>query len=210
MDSPVRWPGGKVLEIRTVGDAALRQKARPVAVFDEDLSRLIADMLRTMYAADGIGLAAPQVGESLSLLVMDVRPVLASRKETCELDGKNLPVASAMPMPMVNPVIRDYSSGTRVRKEGCLSVPEFRGEVERPEWVKIDFVDGSNAPHSLSCGGMLACCAQHEIDHLNGILYVDRLSKSDTELFLQHMAGRKIPLAAYDNGNAAPANNFQR
>ncbi|GBD41739.1 Peptide deformylase 1 [bacterium HR39] len=147
-----------ILRIRTYPDPVLRRRAVPVEGVDERIRRLLDDMLETMYAAPGIGLAAPQVGESLRVIVADVS------------EEKNAPLR------MVNPEITWRSQTTAVAEEGCLSLPEIYGEVERPEAVEVRYLDETGAERTLRAEGLLARCLQHEIDHLDGVLFVDRLS----------------------------------
>lgn len=147
-----------ILRIRTYPDPVLRRRAVPVERVDERIRRLLDDMLETMYAAPGIGLAAPQVGESLRVIVADVS------------EEKNAPLR------MVNPEITWRSETTAVAEEGCLSLPEIYGEVERPEAVEVRYLDETGAERTLRAEGLLARCLQHEIDHLDGVLFVDRLS----------------------------------
>lgn len=147
-----------ILRIRTYPDPVLRRRAAPVERVDERIRRLLDDMLETMYAAPGIGLAAPQVGESVRVIVADVS------------EEKNAPLR------MVNPEITWRSETTAVAEEGCLSLPEIYGEVERPEAVEVRYLDETGAERTLRAEGLLARCLQHEIDHLDGVLFVDHLS----------------------------------
>lgn len=144
-----------MLKIRTFGDPVLRQATRPVTEFDDALARLVAEMLETMYDAPGVGLAAPQVGIEKAFFVYDI--------------GEG-------PGALCNPEIVE-SSGAHRREEGCLSVPGFWFEVERPEWVVARGVDIYGDPAELSGEGLMARMLAHEIDHLNGELLIDRLEK---------------------------------
>ena len=145
----------------TAPDPRLRQVSRPVAAVDDGVRALMDDMLETMYDAEGIGLAAIQVNEPLRIIVMD----LAKEGE---------PKA---PMYFVNPVILDPSEETSLYQEGCLSVPDFYDDVERPARCRIRFLDYNGAEHTIDAEGMLATCIQHEMDHLNGVLFIDHLSR---------------------------------
>jgi peptide deformylase len=150
-----------IRDILTAPDARLRQVSEPVADVDASIRALMDDMLETMYEAKGIGLAAIQVGVPKRIIVMD----LAAEGE---------PPA---PRYFVNPVIADPSDETRLYEEGCLSVPEFYEEVERPARCRIDYLDYDGRPHSIEAEGMLATCIQHEMDHLNGVLFIDHISR---------------------------------
>ncbi|MGK2940680.1 MAG: peptide deformylase [Immundisolibacter sp.] len=147
-----------LLPILTYPDPALRHRARPVDSIDHALRQLAADMAQTMYAAKGIGLAATQVGEARRLLVMDL-----------SAEGDALQV-------MVNPqiLVRD---GSQISEEGCLSVPEVFETVERAERITVRFLDLDGEIQQLDLDGLLAVCVQHEIDHLDGKLFVDYLSR---------------------------------
>ena len=149
-----------IMPIRKYGDEVLRRKAEPVAAFDKSLSKLAEDMAETMYAAPGVGLAAPQVGVGKRLIVVDV---------STEEAGKDLHV-------FVNPVIVDHSPETERREEGCLSVPEFFEAVVRPARIRVSACDVTEKPFELEADGMLARCIQHEIDHLDGVLFVDHIT----------------------------------
>ena len=143
----------------------------PVERVDDAIRRLMDDMLDTMYAAPGIGLAAIQVGEPLRVIVMD----LAKEGEAPE------------PRHFVNPEIVWASDETVWCEEGCLSVPDLYDEVERPAKVRVRFLDYHGAPQELDCEGMLAVCIQHEMDHLEGTLFIDHLSKLKREMMLKKL-----------------------
>lgn len=149
-----------ILEIRTYPDPILAKKAEPVEKFDESLRRLLADMAETMYAAPGVGLAAPQVGASLRAIVVDASP----RVEGAEL------------IKLVNPVIT-YAEGESVEEEGCLSVPEFSAEVIRAGKICVEGFDEYGKPVNIESNTFLATVLQHEIDHLEGVLFIDHLSR---------------------------------
>jgi peptide deformylase len=149
-----------VLPIRKYGDPILRKKAIKVAVFDTALQQTAADMIETMQAAKGIGLAANQVGQTHALCVVDV----------------GLITEGAPPQAFVNPVILQGNGKEVSYEEGCLSIPEVNEEVMRKERVVISYQDLAGAAHEQEYEGMLARVLQHEIDHLNGVFFVDRLS----------------------------------
>jgi peptide deformylase len=150
----------------------LKLKARPVERIDDDIRRLMDDMLETMYRAPGIGLAAPQIGVSLRVVVID-------------LAKKDEPPA---PMRLVNPEITWRSEEQVVMEEGCLSLPEQFAEVTRPAAVKVRFLDERGEEREIAADGMLARCLQHEVDHLDGILFVDRLSPLKRNMIMRKLA----------------------
>ena len=149
-----------LLPILTAPDPRLKKKAKPVAKVDDGVRTLMADMLATMYAAPGVGLAAPQVGVSLRVIVLDVAR-----------EGE--PPA---PMKLVNPEIVWASDDDNTYEEGCLSVPGFHDTVSRPAHIRVRALDRHGVPFEIEPQGLLAVCIQHECDHLNGRLFVDYLS----------------------------------
>ena len=152
-----------ILSILTAPDPRLREVSKPVEVVDDDLRALMDDMLETMYEAQGIGLAAIQVGVPKRVIVMD-------------LVGKEDEEKKAEPRYFVNPEILNPAEETNVYQEGCLSVPEFFDDVERPARCRIKFLDYHGKEQIIDADGMLATCMQHEMDHLEGILFIDHLS----------------------------------
>lgn len=155
------------LEILTYPDPRLAQKSEPVTEFGPELKKLCEDMLETMYDAPGIGLAAPQVNVHKNLVVIDI-DYESSEDEPPVLSNK-------LPRIFVNPKIVK-KEGDVVSKEGCLSVPGEYEEVERAERVTVEYQDTDGKPHSIEADGLLAICIQHELDHLDGRLFIDRLS----------------------------------
>ncbi len=147
------------LEIHYLGDRVLRQPAKRIAKVDDSIRLLIKDMLQTMYSADGIGLAAPQVAVNKQLIVID-----------CEPDKPEKP-----PLVLINPKITRYSSQTCNGDEGCLSIPGVYLEVNRPEAIEVSFKDEQGKPRKIQASGLLARVIQHEMDHLNGVMFVDRV-----------------------------------
>ena len=143
-----------ILDIRVLGDPVLREQTRPIAEVTEEVQQLLNDLFETMYAAQGIGLAAPQVGRRERIAVIDV---------------------DEQPLVFINPEILSRDSSAR-DEEGCLSIPEVYGEVERPAEVTVRALDREGNPFELSASGLLARCIQHEIDHLDGKLFIDYLS----------------------------------
>jgi len=148
------------LTIRTLGNQELRQSARRISKVDESIRDLARDMLRSMYSSSGIGLAAPQVGIHKQLLVID-------------LDPEN---AATPPMVLVNPEIRSFGSAIDTYEEGCLSIPGVYLNVVRPSVVEVTYRDELGRPQRLKADGLLSRCIQHEMDHLNGVLFVDRVT----------------------------------
>jgi peptide deformylase len=162
----------ETLPILLVPDPRLRAKAKPVGAADADRVRALAPrMLATMYAAPGIGLAAPQIGELLRLVVIDLQ------KEE-----------SRQPLVLVNPEIVAESSETATREEGCLSLPGQYADVTRPARVKVRYFDLEGARKEVEGEGLLSACLQHEIDHLDGVLFVDYLSALKRNMLLRKLA----------------------
>jgi peptide deformylase len=148
-------------DILILPDKRLRQVSGPVKKIDAGVRKLVEDMFETMYDAPGIGLAAIQVGTPKRVITMD----LAKKEEP-----KN-------PQVFINPEILWTSEEKAIYEEGCLSIPEYYGDVERPAQVKVKYLDLEGKPREIEANGLLATCLQHEIDHLNGILFIDHLSK---------------------------------
>lgn len=153
----------------------LRKKGAKITAFNAALARLAGEMIEAMRAAEGIGLAAQQVGQAVQLCVIDLRPVEA--KFAWEYDGTRPPLELFMPLALVNPEVTVVPKPETVYEEGCLSFPEIRGDVVRPDEITVKFQDPAGHAHVLRCNGLLARCVQHEVDHLNGILYIDRMTK---------------------------------
>jgi peptide deformylase len=173
------------LPIIEVPDPRLRQISKPVEHFGDDLQRLIDDMLETMYAAPGIGLAAIQVGVPIRLLVIDLQ-----EGEGDEPGPKN-------PRVFINPEFADPSEETNVYSEGCLSIPDQYAEVERPATVHAKWLDREGKAHEEVIDGLLATCLQHEVDHLNGIVFTDHLSRMKRDMLLKKLEKqRKLNRAA--------------
>jgi peptide deformylase len=158
-------------------DAVLRQISKPVETFDADLKILVADMFETMYAAPGIGLAAVQVGVPIRLLVIDLQ-------EPEEEGGE--PVRD--PRVFINPDILWHSDDEVPYTEGCLSVPEQYAEVMRPDRIRATWRDVDGNAHEEEIDGLLAVCLQHEMDHLDGVLFIDHLSRLKRDMVLKKLA----------------------
>lgn len=165
-----------VLPIVHFNSPILRKKGVNVTAFDSALARLAADMIDTMHAAAGIGLAAQQVGQAIQLCVVDLRQT--EKEFAWEFDGAKPPLELFMPMTIVNPVLVVVPEPTGSYEEGCLSFPEIRGDVVRPDRVSVKFKDLRGVSHTLVCSGLLSRCVQHEVDHLKGILFIDHMDKS--------------------------------
>ncbi len=165
------------LRITQYGEPVLRQPGVEVTEFGAELRALAEHMLETMYAAEGIGLAAQQIDEALMLCVVDVSPPDGTRPDFFwELDGRQPPLDLFMPLVLLNPKVTPEPEPVESMEEGCLSFPDIRGVVERPERIRCDYQDLDGAPHVLLCDGILARCIQHEVDHLNGVLFIDRMT----------------------------------
>ncbi len=164
-----------MLRITQYGENILTRKGAIITKFDDALIDLADEMVDTMYEAQGIGLAAQQIDQAIMLCVVDVAPDGGELDFDYELDGKKPPIDLIMPMALVNPVIRKFSEEKDVVEEGCLSFPEIRGDVSRPIAIEVQFQDLDGAAHFLKCDGIFARCIQHEVDHLNGILFTERM-----------------------------------
>ena len=156
-------------------DPILRKKSDDLEKVDNELRKLMDDMLETMYAAPGIGLAAVQIGILKRLVVIDV-----SKEE----NKKN-------PIFLVNPKIKFKSEKTSIYEEGCLSLPGHFAEIERPSACHIDYIDYNGEEKSLKADGLLATCIQHEIDHLDGVLFIDYLSKLKKDMIIKKLIKHK-------------------
>jgi peptide deformylase len=157
-------------------DPVLRRKGEKITVFDDALAQFAQQMINTMHEAHGIGLAAQQVGRAVQLCVIDLR--VAEADFDWKLDGARTPLELIMPMVIANPrltVARKTPALTS--EEGCLSFPEIRGDVPRAAVLSAKFQDQAGHPHTLECTGLFARCMLHEVDHLNGILFIDRMEK---------------------------------
>lgn len=159
------------LPIITIPDPILRKISDPVETVDADVRRLMDDMLETMYAAPGIGLAAIQVGVPKRIVVIDAAD---------EDEGE-----AKKPLVMANPEIVALSPTTRIYEEGCLSIPDVRVEIERPEKVTVRYVDRNGKQQELAADGLLATAIQHELDHLDGQLIIDFLSRLKRDMIIR-------------------------
>ena len=162
------------LPIAKYGDPVLRLKGRRVEIVDDRIRELAANMLETMHAANGVGLAAQQVGEALQLTVLDVLQT-EDRPSTLRLNGREIELLAAMPLILLNPTIA-LDRETDIGAEGCLSFPEITAEIERSVAVNVQAETLEGNPIEIEATGLLARALQHEVDHLNGILFIDRMS----------------------------------
>ncbi len=164
------------LRIVHYNETVLRAKGEKVTAFDPALAALAGEMVTAMHEAGGIGLAAQQIGRALQLCVVDLRE--SDAEFSWELDGASPPLDLFMPLVMANPQI-SVIPGTdhTLYEEGCLSFPDIRGDVERPDAITVKFKDERGVPHVLKCDGLFSRCIQHEADHLNGVLFIDRMEK---------------------------------
>lgn len=164
-----------LLTVITAPDPRLKVKAKPVAKVDKDIRKLMDDMLAAMYRAPGIGLAAPQVGIAKRVIVLDIA-------------DKEAPPA---PLAMANPEILWKSEETVVWEEGCLSVPEHYADVKRPSKVRVRYLDRENEIREIEAEGLLATCIQHEMDHLEGVLFIDKISALKRGIILRKLVKAK-------------------
>ena len=158
-----------IRDILIIPEKKLRLKSEPVKTVDAALRALVEDMFATMYEAPGIGLAAIQIGEPLRLITMD----LAKKDDPPE------------PLVFINPEILWSSDETSTYEEGCLSIPEYYEEVERPAKVKVKYLDLDGKEQEIEADGLLATCLQHEIDHINGVLFIDHISKLKRDMVMK-------------------------
>ena len=159
-------------------DPILRKESAPIEKVDNDLRKLLDDMLETMYAAPGIGLAAVQIGILKRLIVIDISK---------DKEKKN-------PLFLINPEIVSKSKNTSIYEEGCLSLPGHFAEIERPAECQINFLDYNGKKKEITAKGLLSTCIQHEVDHLNGILFIDYLSKLKKDMIIKKLVKHKKEL----------------
>ncbi|MDR3228944.1 MAG: peptide deformylase [Puniceicoccales bacterium] len=170
-----------LLPICKFGTPVLREKGAPVTVFDDALARLATDMLDTMRAAKGIGLAAQQIGRALQFFVIDIPDGKPGTPLSFAftLDGREVPREVVMPLAVANPEVEILPDDEWLESEGCLSFPGLNGRVARREKVRMGYQDVSGARHEIICDGLFARCIQHEFDHCQGVLFIDRMEKPD-------------------------------
>lgn len=177
-------------DIIEVPDPRLKTVSSDVTEFDDALKTLVDDMYETMYAANGIGLAAIQIGVPKRILVIDLQPEDPDAEpEECEHDGTKHthPATMKEPRVFINPVILDPAEQLATYQEGCLSVPEIYADVDRPEACTVQYQDMDGASHTEALSGLMATCIQHEMDHLQGILFIDHLSRLKKQMALKKL-----------------------
>lgn len=164
------------LSILQYGDPILRAKGKRIEEIDDRIRELAASMIETMHAANGVGLAAQQIGEAIQLAVLDLSQV-EDRPTIMKLNGQEVDPASTMPLALVNPHV-DLGGETEIGTEGCLSFPEVTGEIDRAKSITVRAQNLDGEPIEIETTGFLARAIQHEVDHLNGILFIDRMSSA--------------------------------
>lgn len=165
-----------ILPILEYGDPILRAKGKPIENVDDRIRELAGNMIETMHAANGVGLAAQQVGEALQLTVLDVS-LVEDRPSTLKMDGKEVDPKAAMPLVLINPAI-ELHGATETGVEGCLSFPEITGDIERATSVIVRAQTLESSTIEIEATGFLSRAIQHEGDHLNGILFIDRMNSA--------------------------------
>jgi peptide deformylase len=166
-----------ILSIFQYGDPILRTKGKQIEKIDNHIRELVASMIETMHAAHGVGLAAQQVGKALQLTVLDVSEV-EDRASTMKLNGKEVDPKASMPLVLINPEIEVAGGATEIGSEGCLSFPEITGEIERAKSIIVHAQTLEDDKIDIEASGLLARVVQHEVDHLNGILFIDRMNSA--------------------------------
>lgn len=164
-----------ILRVTQYGEAVLQKKGKKIERFDAALERLAANMQETMYAKEGVGLAAQQVGKRLQLCVIDLNLRGPEIDFSYTFDGRQPPLELLLPLTLVNPHLEPFPHLEVIYEEGCLSFPGIRAEISRPKSIRADFQDLQGAQHTLICDGHLARVIIHEVDHLNGILFIDQM-----------------------------------
>jgi peptide deformylase len=164
-----------ILPVVKYGTPVLRQRGEKITKITPEIEKLIADMFETMVDSHGVGLAAQQIGVAKQLTVIDVTGI-TDRPSWVEINGKPAEVTDLMPLTLINPEVTPVGDPVK-GSEGCLSFPEVYAEITRPESVDVKALDAKGKPIAFRCGGLLARAVQHETDHLNGILFIDRMEK---------------------------------
>ncbi len=178
------------LPIIIAPDPRLKKVSVPVEAVDDELRRLMDDMLETMYAAPGVGLAAPQVGVLKRVIVLDAGREDAGREDGSREDGAR-EGRRAGPLFLANPEITWVSDEKATYEEGCLSLPDHYADVVRPAAIRLRYLDRNNERRELEAEGLLATCIQHEIDHLDGVLFVDHVSALKRKMILRKLIKTK-------------------
>ena len=175
-------------EIIKVPNPFLKVTAKPVTVIDENILNILDDMMETMYHANGIGLAATQIAIDKRLIVIDCWKTKFETQNISEEDySEKIKDKQIKPFPikMINPEIISLGENIEEREEGCLSIPGYNAKIKRPSFLKVKYIDENKKNKTINAEGLLATCIQHEIDHLNGILFIDHLSKLKREIILK-------------------------
>jgi peptide deformylase len=175
------------LPVVKYGHPVLRQKGARVGKITAEIQQLITDMYDTMYDAQGVGLAAQQVGKALQITVIDVRQA-TERPSSLELNGQPADPASLMPLTLINPEWKPAAEPV-AGAEGCLSFPEIYAEIKRPEKIDVTAMNEKGETIEFRCGGLLARAVQHEYDHLHGVLFIDRMEKADRQKIKKELDG---------------------
>jgi peptide deformylase len=171
-----------ILEILELPDPRLRDVAKPIESINDEIRALADDMLETMYAARGIGLAATQLGIDKRILVIDLQERVTEDEEK---EGEGEPVRD--PHVVINPELLWVSDELSIYNEGCLSIPEQYAEVERPARCRVRWLDEQGKTHEEELDGLMATCMQHEIDHLNGVLFIDHISRLKRNMIVKKL-----------------------
>ncbi len=187
-------------EIITIPDAKLRELSKPVEQINEDVLKLLDDMAETMYAAPGIGLAGIQIAEPLRVVVVDCDERSRAEDESGEIEREETTDTASEekdrnPFFLINPEIVAFDEAPSVYEEGCLSIPEYYAEVERPAGCTVEYIDRDGNKQTVEATGLLSTCLQHEIDHLNGKLFLDLMSKLKRDMVI-----KKFTKLAKQNG----------
>lgn len=181
-----------ILPLVIAPDPLLKKVSKPVEKIDDDLRKFMDDMVQTMYYQEGIGLAAVQVGELKRVLVMDVDYEPQAHHDHDHSTCNGVHVINSNPRYFVNPVILEKSDELSSFDEGCLSFPGARAKVTRPESVRVKFLDYDGKEQVMNMEGIMATCIQHEIDHLNGVTFVDHISSLKREVILKKIKKMKL------------------
>lgn len=176
-----------IREIIKIPDAILREVSKPVERFDDQLHKLLDDMAETMYDAPGIGLAGIQIAEPVRVVVVDCTERAEREEDDGEVSHNDAPPKEAErnPIFLINPEIVSFKEAPSTYEEGCLSIPDYFAEVERPEGCTVEYLDREGKKQTLEADGLLSTCLQHEIDHLNGKLFIDMLSKLKRDMVIK-------------------------
>ena len=175
-----------IREIIRVPNPFLKIVAKPVSIINDSILGLLDDMLETMYNANGIGLAATQISEDKRLIVMDCGKVDFNEDDMTEEEyNDKIKDIEPQPIKMINPQIIHSSLNLTEREEGCLSIPGYNAQVKRPDTITVNYIDENKNEITLEADGLLATCIQHEVDHLNGVLFIDHISRLKREIILR-------------------------